>query len=88
MRGGGVVVRGGWSAEACDFECYMGGPEGHVEFRLCLAGAVSHQSLCSLIYSTDACHACVPKLSRHNRTLVINCALTVQNIRLVPFCFG
>lgn len=42
------------------------------------AGVVSHQSLCSLIYGTDACHANVPKLSRHNRTLVINCDLTVK----------
>lgn len=42
------------------------------------AGALSHQSLCSLIYGTDACHANVPKLSRHNRTLVINCDLRVK----------
>ena len=42
------------------------------------AGAVSHQRLCSLICGTDACHANVPKLSRHNRTLVISCDLTVK----------
>lgn len=38
-------------AEACDFECYMGGPEGHVEFRLSLSVEQCHTRVCVHLFT-------------------------------------
>lgn len=67
-------------------QCYLGGLQGHVEFRLSSCwSCVTPESVFTYLRH-DACHANVPKLSRHNRTLVIKCDLTVKNIWLLLYC--